>query len=505
MDNIIDEIIKSLSLMSLEDVSDALDNEMDISYAKQKIDEIAWEDLVDMYYDDPVGFSEDILCFYPDSSQIDIMTSILTHKRISIRAGQGVGKTACLACLIIWYMMFRYHPKVIATAPTANQLNIVLWPEISKWLNGSYAQNYLSTTKTFIYRIGHEGTSFGNAKTAAKKENMLGLHAENMLIVCDEAPGISDDILEALLGTCSHPDNRIILIGNPTRNSGIFFDSHNSLKDNFKCIKISARDCARTDKKNIEMMEKKYGKDSNVVRVLIDGEFPLEEDDVYIQLSEVMAGINNDIHLEGEPVTIDIGIDVARFGDDETVITPKINNIVPPLVTHRGKDTMKTAGAAIRLAKELHLKYPTPAIVVKVDDTGLGGGVTDRLKEIKQEENLKWLKVVPVKFGIPLAKGSIAYNNYYDTTTFMASVVKESLSTVDKEGKSIPCGIKLPNDSDLLGQLTNRKYAIHNSKGQIKLESKDEMKKRGLVSPDRADSLFLACMPVGMKVRQWDK
>lgn len=118
----------------------------------------------------------------------------------------------------------------------------------------------------------------------------------------------------------------------------------------------------------------------------------------------------------------------------------------------------------------------------------------DRLKEIKKLEGLDWLQIFPVKFGIP-----IKHKYYYDTTTLMAAIVKDLLNEFDEQGNPKTCDLILPDDNELIAQLTTRKYGIYDSKGKIKLESKKEMKKRGLKSPDRADCLFLLCLPVNAK------
>lgn len=473
----------TLELIELEGVN--------LSSAAEKIEQIDYDELVDLYYDDPVGFSEDVLDFHPDDKQKEIMLSVRDHKRTSVRSGQGVGKTATVACIIIWYMLFRDVAKIIATAPTKQQLNIVLWPEIAKWLTDTYAENFLTLTKTMLYMVGYELEWFATAKTATKKENMAGLHADNMLIIVDEASGVSDEILETLLGTITGVDNRILFISNPTRNSGIFYDSHHKDRDQFHCIHIDAETCERTDKENIAMLKRKYGADSNVVKVRVKGEFPDQEDDVFIQLHLVMRGIHTD-YDETQPVqTIDIACDVAREGGDETVVGVKINHKVLPLLIRHGQDTMATVGDIMVTANKLHDKYPDIVIMVKIDDTGVGGGVTDRLKEIKKLENLEWLQIIPVKFGIP-----IPHKYYYDTTTLMAAIVKELLSEHDEQGNLKPCELVLPDDNELIAQLTVRKYGIYDSKGKIKLESKKEMKKRDLKSPDRADCLFLLCLPV---------
>jgi hypothetical protein len=476
----------TLDLIELEGIN--------LKSAQQKVESIDFNELIDLYYDDPIGFSEDVLNFYPDDKQKEIMLSVRDNKRTTVRSGQGVGKTATVACIIIWYMLFREGAKVIATAPTRQQLNIVLWPEIAKWLSGTYADTFLTLTKTMLYMVGYELEWFATAKTATKKENMAGLHADNMLIIVDEASGVSDEILETLLGTITGVDNRILFISNPTRNSGIFYESHHKDREQFCCIHIDAELCERTDKENIEMLKRKYGADSNAVKVRVKGDFPDQEDDVFIQLYLVMRGINTDYDDDSEVDSIDIACDVAREGEDETVIGTKVNQKVLPFVIRHGQDTMKTVGDIMQIANKLHDRYPHVVIPVKIDDTGVGGGVTDRLKEIVKLESLTWLRIIPCKFGIP-----VKHKYYYDTTTIMASIVKDLLSEFDEAGNRKSCELCLPNDDELIAQLTTRKYGIYESKGRIKLESKKEMKKRGLKSPDRADCLFLLCLPVTIK------
>lgn len=448
------------------------------------IETISEEELIDLYYDDPVGYAEDILGAELDPHQIDIIESVLNHKRTSVRSGQGVGKTTSVAIIVIWYLHLRYQAKVVCTAPTSQQLNVVLWAEISKWLSNKYPSKKLEQTKTTVYRIGNEMEWFAVAKVAAKKENMLGLHADNLLIVCDEAPGIKDDILEVLLGTISGEDNKIIFIGNPTKNSGIFYDSHHSLKKLFNCIHISAEDVLRTDKEQHKMIKTKYGEDSNVVRVLIKGEFPIDEDDTFFKTGTIMQAMERQSKLYDDEHIIDIGIDVARFGADKSVITYAVDESVNIHKIYNNKATTETAGEAINLVKNLHSQYPTTIIAIKIDDTGVGGGVTDMLKEWKKLNNAAWLMIKPITFG-----KRIKHKYYYDSTTYMASEVRR---LVDEDL------VSLPYDADLLGQLTCRKYYM-TSNGKIKLESKDEMKDRGLSSPDIADSIFLCLLPVNRR------
>lgn len=493
----LDQYLRQIDLFGKTPVDFLGIEDIDFTSAVERFAEINYDELVELYIDDPVSFAEDILNFYPDAKQREIMESVLHHKRTAVRSGQGVGKTGCVACLIIWYMLFRENAKIIATAPTAQQLNIVLWPEIAKWLGGTYAAEFLTLTKTMLYMNGFEMEWFAAAKTATRKENMAGLHADNLLIIVDEASGVSDEILETLLGTITGADNKILFISNPTKNSGIFFDAFHGDCDKYSCIHINAEKSARTDKENIAMLIRKYGADSNVVRVRVHGDFPSEEADIFIQLRMVMRAIQTEFDAARPIDAIHIACDVARMGDDETVIGAKLNEKVLPFLVRRGQDTMKTVGDIMRVANRLHDRYPGVVIPVKIDDTGVGGGVTDRLMEIKKLEALDWLRIVPVIFGT-----RIRHKYYYDFTTFMAGIVRELMEEYDDQGRPKACELVLPDDNELIAQLTSRRYEVYDSNGKIKIESKKEMKKRGLPSPDRADCLFLLCLPIKIKVKK---
>ncbi|GIN89860.1 hypothetical protein J22TS1_09110 [Siminovitchia terrae] len=175
---------------------------------------------------------------------------------------------------------------------------------------------------------------------------------------------------------------------------------------------------------------------------------------------------------------------MARYGDDETTIIPRIGNLVPSLKTYNKQDTMTTAGHVIKLAKELMLEYGRPFCVIKIDDDGVGGGVTDRLREIVYEEGL-YINVIDCHNG----GAALNPENYFNWGSESWATIRDFIH----DGE-----IQIPNDEDLIGQLSTRKYRV-TSKGKIQLESKDEMKTRGLRSPDRADALVLAFAKTGQK------
>lgn len=442
--------------------------------------------LIDLYWDDPVAFGQDMCDFYPDEEQTAVMMDVAKEPKTSVRSGQGVGKTALEAVLVIWFLCCRPNPKVVCTAPTRQQLYDVLWAEIAKWLNSSKVKNLLKWTKTKVYMVGHEDRWFATARTATRPENMAGFHEDYMLFIADEASGISDPILETILGTLSGLENKLLMCSNPTRTSGVFHDSHNRDREHYKTHKISSRTSKRTSKENIAMLERKYGKDSDVVRVRVDGEFPKAEADSFIPL-ELAEATQYKVELAGG--VLHLGVDVARFGDDETVIAPRIGGKVFDLRCYNKQDTMVTTGWVLSAAREFLEAFPSiMQIQIKVDDDGVGGGVTDRLNEVISENPLP----VPCLI-IPVHNGGKATDDHYDNMgTECWAVVRELLQlnfSAHMQGKE-PI-VELPDDEMLISQLTTRKYRM-TSRGRITLERKEDMKKRGLKSPDRADAVALS-------------
>lgn len=236
-----------------------------------------------------------------------------------------------------------------------------------------------------------------------------------------------------------------------------------------------------------------YGEDSDVFRVRVAGEFPQKGDDIFIPLSLLEKSIMTEYIPKPVPFSIHIGCDVARYGNDKTVIGYKVDEKVFIHKRKQGQDTMRTAADIIVLYEELREKYHfKDTIPVKVDDGGVGGGVVDRLRQIKRNEPQRFslLEIFPVHFG-----QRIQHKHYYDSTTYMMSVVKKLLQPFDEDGNEKPVELILPDDDELIGQLSTRKYTLtENSK--IRIESKEAMKKRGQHSPDEADCLLLLCLPV---------
>lgn len=450
------------------------------------------EESIPLWQEDPVLYFDEVLHFHPDEWQEEAAMDLAHNPKVSIKSGQGVGKTAFEAAMLLWFITCFPYPRIVATAPTKQQLHDVLWSEVAKWMNKSeLLSSLLKWTKTYIYMIGNEKRWFAVARTATKPENMQGFHEDNMLFIVDEASGVADPIMEAVLGTLTGENNKLLMCGNPTKTIGTFYDAFHKDRALYKCHTVSSTQSERTGKRQIESMIKKYGWDSNVVRVRVRGEFPNQEDDVFIALSLVEQCCDKVYELpEGKGMTqVILGVDVARFGDDETVIYRNFKGRAKLARKRRGQDLMATVGDVVREYKRIIKEFPDyqGKIYVNIDDTGLGGGVTDRLKEVKREQKLRRLYVIPInaaeKIETDTKAGKEAAEYYNDLTTHMWASLRDLLEGGD---------IVLEDDEETVGQLSSRKYTMA-SNGKLQIEPKKEMKKRGLDSPDRADALTLSC------------
>ncbi len=462
------------------------------------------QDAILYYAKNPVHFVEDLIGIKPDPQQAEILQSVADNTMTSVRSGHGIGKSAVEAWALIWFMSTRPFPKIACTAPTQHQLFDILWAEVSKWLRQSPAlEKEFVWTREKVYLKGYSEEWFAVARTATKPDALQGFHADDILYIIDEASGVRDNIFEPVLGALSTPGARLLMCGNPTQLSGFFYDSHNKNRASYKTFHIDGRKSSRVSQEFIDTIIRMYGEDSDVFRVRVAGDFPLSNSDVFIPITLVERSIMTEYTPAAVPHSIRIGCDVARFGDDKTIIGSKVDEKVTLDKKRHGQDTMKTADDIVLLYYDLLKRYPgyKGAVTVCVDDGGVGGGVVDRLRQLKRNapDNLTQMNIVPIKFG-----QRIKHKHYHDSTSYMMATVKSLLSPFDEERKPKPVELILPDDDDLVAQLSGRKYRLtENSK--IRIESKDDMKKRDLPSPDEADCVLLLCVPIKNEIKKGDK
>jgi len=361
-------------------------------------------------------------------------------------------------------MCTRFDARVPCTASTYHQLRDILWPEIAKWrgkLPLQYQDRLEWQTERIIWRDRKE-TWFAVARTARKEtpEALQGFHGDNLMFCVDEASGVDDGIFETAEGALTKENVISIMTGNPTRLSGEFYRSHHQERHLWNTFHFSSEDSRLVSPGYAERIAKKYGRDSDVYRVRVKGDFPLAEADTFIPLPLVEQAR---LTVQPKGNKLIWGLDPARFGDDESALVKRAGLKVYEVSGIRKRDTMEVAGWVARQAKK-----EKPASIM-IDVIGIGSGCFDRLKE-------QGFPVVPVNVA-ERASDNELYARLRDE---LWGKVKESLLE----------GLSLLDDEELAGQLSAPKYKF-DSAGRIVIEKKEDMKKRGIDSPDRADALCM--------------
>ncbi|MGO2265837.1 MAG: DEAD/DEAH box helicase family protein [Vagococcus salmoninarum] len=442
----------------------------------------------------PVIFAKNALGFLLDEWQNNALNSIRDNPLVAIRSGQGVGKTSVEAVIILWFLVCFPNSKVVCTAPTKQQLMDVLWAEVAKWLNNSIIKNILKWTKTKVSMVGEEERWFATARTATKPENMQGFHEDNMLFVVDEASGIAEGIMEAIRGTLSGDNNKLVMMGNPTQTTGTFYEAFHGEAYSWTTLTVSSEDSSRTNKDNIESLKKRYGPDSDVVRVRVKGLFPKGSNDSLIGLELVETAFETEVDAKSINThnVLHIGVDVARLGNDSTYIAPRILNYYFEAERYEKKRNTEVTAYVLQTIDTYKKTFGSiTKVYVKVDETGTGSGVVDTLLENVDQAMWRYgveLIVVPVNNG-SRAIDPINYNNLgAQLWADLRDSLIDNMSSFIQGGKGL---IRLPKDEVLKSQLTNRKFTFSSS-NQLILEKKKDMAKRGARSPDYADAITLA-------------
>jgi hypothetical protein len=421
----------------------------------------------------PLLFVTDVLNASPYPWQAEALKAIGEHDRVSIRAGHGVGKTTLEAWVVLWFMLTRREFKIPITANSQDQLRDVVWPELRQW-HGKLPELLRDQIEITGERLHLKAAPqcFAVARTAAEHntEALQGFHAKNLLFVLEEASGIADGIVEVAMGALSTPGAKQLMCGNPTKLSGYFYDSHHSLRHRWKTFRVSSEDVPAA-RGHIDDIIAKYGKDSNAYKIRVLGEFPTQEDETVIPLDTVLPAIGRNIE-PNEAFRPVWGVDVARYGDDRTALAKRQGNTVSePVKWWRGKDTMQVAGLVMDEYRfvEQTAKDLLPAEIL-VDVIGLGAGVVDRLNELG----------LPVR-GVNVAESPAASERFMRLRDELWFRVRDWF-------RAREC--RIVRDEALISELTAPLYSFTSS-GKILVEPKDELKKRGLRSPDLADAFIL--------------
>ncbi len=410
--------------------------------------------------------------------------------REAIASGHGPGKSALVAWIILWAMSTFEDTRGIVTASTDTQLRTKTWPEVTKWHRLAINEWMFSVTATAIYSVekGRDRTWRIDAIPWSENnsEAFAGLHNQGrrILALFDEASSIADQIWEVTEGALTDANTEIVFcaFGNPTRNTGRFKDCFGRFKHRWHTKHIDIRTVEGVNLEQARQWVEDWGEDSDFVRVRVRGEFPKASSLQFISEAYVERGRRLEVDA-GMHEALILGVDVARFGDDQSVIfarrgrdcrTWNQSKGIPcsgPW-TYRGLSTDQLAARVIEIADRIR------ADAIFVDGGGVGGGVVDRLRLLHRDP-------VDVQFGASADASSIdstgaVGEKYANKRAEMWGAMRAALKV----------GVAIPDDPELAAQLCAVEYAF-NQRDEIQLEKKADMKKRGLSSPDIADAMAL--------------
>lgn len=425
----------------------------------------------------PAEFAREVLGATPTDQQLEAGRAVVERRRVSIRSGHGTGKSTYMAWSVIWFLASYFPAKVPCTAPTSHQLEDVLWAEIAKWHRALgeripwMAAEFAWTAEGFALKAA-PNESFAVARTSRpeKPEALQGFHSEHILFLIDEASGVADNVFEVAEGALSTAGAYVVMAANPTRQSGYFFDSHHKMRATWAALHWSGEDSPMVAREYIDNMAKKYGRQSPIFRVRVLGEFVTAADGV-ISLDLCLAAQVRDVERNtAAPVVW--GVDVARFGDDSSAIAKRQGNWqLGPVREWYGKDTMQTTGIVKAEWDQTPEKDRPQAI--NVDVIGIGAGVVDRLKEM----------------GLPVVGCNVAESEAVREDDLSFVRLRDELWWRGREWlERKDC--RLADDEETIAELTTPSYQFL-SNGRIQVERKNELKARGIKSPNRADAWLL--------------
>ena len=416
---------------------------------------------------DPARAVKEIWHVEPTGQQEKMLTKIFEPgSKVSVKSGHGTGKTTCFAWTIPIFLTCFMDAKIPVTAPSSAQLNDALWADLQMWHNKMPPQLRDLFTWTSDHFTCKDTGSFAVARTARKEapEALQGFHAKELLFLIDEGSGIPEPIFQVAQGALSTPGARCAIASNPTRTNGYFYETFHKNRMFWDGLTFNGEDSPRVDRAFIQGIINEYGKDSDVYRVRVAGEFPEAGDMQFISRAIVEQAVQRKIYEESQYSFAPkiIGVDPAWTGGDEFVIYFR-QGIYSKLLAHFRKNDDDVRSA--ELIAKFEDNYNADAVFI---DQGYGTG----LYSIGRKMNRNWELVA---FG-----GSSSEPGYANKRAQMWGDMKDWLKL----------GGCIENDEILVNDLTGPEGYV-TLKGDIILEKKEDMKKRGLASPNRADALAI--------------
>jgi hypothetical protein len=448
------------------------------------------------YLADPVGWVRNRLGEHLWSKQRTIAESVRDHRRTAVKSCHDAGKSYIAARLAAWWI--DAHPPgeafVVSTAPTYRQVHAILWEEIRRAAKSAATRGEPLPGRALQsdeWKLD-DGTLVGWGRKPADTDEhgFQGIHRRYVLVILDEACGVPAQLWTAVEAITTNADCRILAIGNPDDPATEFAEVCKP-GSGWHVIRISAFDTPNftdepvpehlrpllLDPEWVEDKARRWGKGSPRYVSKVLGEFPDIGEDVLIPPSLIRAAQERE--LQPGPWAV-LGVDVARYGSDRTILLLRRGPRARVIGDHAKQATTETTGRVVVAVGEHRVDE------VRVDGVGVGGGVVDQLLELGHD-------VVDMQAGVAAQDPA----HYLNARAEWYWALREWFEDGDIDLD--------PDDDDLAAQLGAIKYRF-TSRGQIQIESKDDMRKRGLPSPDRADALMLtaAATPLADEIYEDD-
>ena len=483
--------------------------------------------------EDPGWFAERFLGVSAWKKQRDVLRALRDHDLVAVRSCNGSGKTFTAALATLWWLHMHDEATVITTAPSERQVKDLLWREIRHLhaKNPEYIGGKLTSTRL---ELSEKRFAYGFSTDTAGR--FQGFHSKNILVIVDEAAEVREFIFDAIYGCLTSENAKMLMIGNPSRLAGTFYDAFHKNRARWKTIHISAfdtpafrgegpaspplhphpspllsrergsappsphpghtpafaslrvpfrgakgdgatsSDASGKDEVEVvpaglatpkwaEMIAEQRGMKSSEYQFRVLGEFPEEADDTLIGLRLIESAVGREFEgMSGDDTVM--GVDVARFGDNQTVAVVRRGSAVIDMLAFGRSDLMGTTGRVIDMARRHDVK------VMHVDEVGLGAAVVDRAGELDS------VRTIGVNGG---SKASDS-ERYLNLRAEMYDGLRQRFADGD---------ISIPDDSELVSQLASLTFS-YTSRGQLQIEGKDKIRSSGRQSPDKADALALA-------------
>ncbi len=396
-------------------------------------------------------------------------------KRISIKSGHGTGKSTVLSWIVIWYLFCFLDAQVPCTAPTSDQIHDVLWKEIALWVGRlpKPIKALFEWTSGYLRITQRPETWFARAKTARKEapEALAGVHGDYVMYIVDEGSGVAEEIYNTAEGALTGKDIFFIMISNPTRTIGYFYDSHNKDKKQWQTLSFNSEESPIVDREFIDRIATKHGTDSDEYSIRVKGEFPkidAIDDKGYVPLflesdiKQISDNLDPERLFITEPI---MGIDPSGEGDDETSWVIRDQFKAKIVAKEKISDTKSIAAKTLTLMDY----YKVRSDNVFIDNFGIGANVAQELA-LSQEQ----IRVNAINVG-----DKAKHDEYLNLRAEASYSMKQWLRQGGELIRS--------NDWDELLTLRYRRELS----GKMKLMSKDEMRKLGYKSPNNVDALML--------------